>query len=183
MTMISRRFGQGILIAVLAAGIAPAAVADKKKVTIKAFFGRFTGKAITKFSAAEYYGLKNRDTDVTIADTGNGSFRLSWKTIRYRKNRSDKVAETVMNYAPAETKGLWRAKESGDILAGKTMSWARIQGRALMVYVAGIRKETGRLHVSIYSRRLAPAGLYLQFRRIEEGRPVRFIEALLKRAK
>lgn len=182
MTMNSGRLTRGFLIALLVAGVGPAAAADKKKVTIKAFFGHFTGKAITKFSAAEYYGLKNRDTDVTIADTGSGSFRLAWKTIRYRK-KGDKIAKTVMNFTPAETKGLWRAKESGDMLAGKVMAWARIDGRSLMVYVAGIRKETGRLHVSIYNRRLAPAGLYLQFRRIEEGRPVRFIEALLKRTK
>ena len=107
-------------------------------------------------------------------------FRLMWKTIRRRK-KGDKIAKTIMTFTPAESTGLWRARESGDMLAGKFMAWARIEGRALMVYVAGIRKETGRFHLAIYSRRLAPAGLYLQFRRIEEGRPVRFVEALLKR--
>lgn len=170
----------GLWMTVALVALPTAAVA--KTPTIKAFFGHFAGKGITKSSAAEYYGLNNRDMDVTIADTGNGGFRVSWKTIRRRK-KGAKKASTVMNFIPAETKGLWRAKKSGDMLAGKRMAWARIEGRALLVYVAGIRKQTGRLHLSIYSRRLAPAGLYLQFRRIEEGRPVRFVEALLKRTR
>lgn len=167
---------------VLMSAVAAAAPlsAAPKKVTIKAFFGHFKGRGITKSSAAEYYGLSNRDMDVTIADAGAGAFRVQWTTIR-RRRKGLKKASTVMTFSPTDNPLLWRAQGSGDIISGKRMAWARIEGRALLIYVAGIRKQTGRLHVSIYSRRLAPAGLYLQFRRIEEGRPVRFVEALLRR--
>ena len=179
--MIKRCMTPLLVLVAACASVAPIAAAQKK-VTIKTFFGRFAGKGITKSSAAEYYGLRNRDMDVVIADAGNGAFRVKWTTIRRRK-RGDKKASTVMTFAPTANSLLWRAQGSGDMLAGKAMAWARIEGRSLLIYVAGIRKQTGRLHVSIYSRRLAPAGLYLQFRRMEEGRPVRFVEALLKRVK
>lgn len=190
--MINIRRGIAVLGCVMAAALTPAAAAAQskdapsKEPPLSAFFGTFTGKGITKASAAQYYGLRNRDLNVVITDDGAGGFRLTWTTIR-RRTAGIKRGTTMMNFkpvaAPKDAARLWRAEENGDVLLGKPFAWARIQRRALIVYVMGIDRVSGRMSLSIYSRRLAPSGLFLQYRRVREGRSVRLVEALLKRAK
>lgn len=176
--------GAAALTAASLALLAPAAGAEKKHAPLEKFFGYYVGKGVTKSSRADYYGLRNRDLNVSISAHGEGGFRIVWQTIRPRRGRKPKVNRTEHVFVPTGRARLWRSTSNGDPLADAngTVTWARIDGRSLIVYVMGLLRETGRVQISVYRRRLAPKGLYLQFRRIVEGRSDRFVEALLNRA-
>jgi len=68
--------------------------------------------------------------------------------------------------------GLYRAADSGDPIAGQEMSWARIRGATLTVYLMGIDPD-GTYELQRYDRTVGPGGMQLTFTRERDGEKVR----------
>ena len=156
---------------------------EKVRVTIKDFYGRYAGRGVTKSHGAQHYGLANRDLDVQIEAAPNNGFKLTWTTIRRKRNKAKRQTTQTVEFVPAGSPNRWKAKDSGELLSGKPVVWARLAGARLFVYVVTTEPKSGRFHAAVYVRELVQDGMQLRFRRVRDGAPARAVIAYLKRVK
>jgi hypothetical protein len=156
---------------------------EKVGVSIKDFYGRFAGRGVTKSHGALHYGLTDRDLDVRIEAAPNNGFKLTWTTIRRKRNKAKRLTTQTVEFVPAGTPNRWTSKDSGQLLSGKPVIWARLAGARLFVYVVTTDAKTGRFHAAVYVRELVQDGMQLRFRRVRDGAPARAVIAFLRRVK
>lgn len=148
---------------------------------IAAFFGRFTGSGIAAGEDADYIGVTQRDLDVEFSAQGSG-FRASWTTVLRqggtRGNPDVRRRATVLNFVPMERAGQFRAVESGNLLSGQPVTWARIRGTTLYVYEINLLDD-GRWDVQTYARTLSGSGMQLQYTRLVDGERLRTVRGRL----
>lgn len=148
---------------------------------IAAFFGRFSGSGLAAGEDADYLGVTQRDIDVEIAASGNG-FRASWTTVLRQGgapgNPNIRRRATALNFVPMDRPGQYRAVESGSLLSGQPVSWARIRGQTLYIYELNLT-EDGRWDVQTYARTLSGAGMQLQYTRLVDGERMRIVRGRL----
>lgn len=156
----------------------PAAAADLK---IEAFYGVWSGTAMTENSFNLAVPVVQRDLDVTIrAGAAPGSFTVSWTTVQ--NNAGANVTDTqfkkatTYNYVPAGN-GRWKAQESVDPMQGG-YSWARIANKTLVVYVISV-DQTGALLWQKYNRTLGGSGMNLTFQSRRDGDKGRIVRGTL----
>jgi len=153
--------------------------------TIKDFEGHFTGKGTTRVKQpAGSIAARDRDLDVVIIAGSDGGFSLSWKTVylyRWTRSETSKRRFSSLTFKPTGKTGIWRAARSGDPLAGRAMVWARLAGKVLSVYVVAADPEGG-LTTAIYQRTLTDKGMQLRFVSLRDGKPLRSVNAVLRRA-
>ena len=170
------------LVAAFALLFAGAAAAE----TIKDFEGHFVGMGVTRVKQPTgSIAARDRDLDVVIIAGADGGFSLSWKTVylyRWTKSEKSKKRFSTLTFKPTDKKNVWRAVRSGDPLKGRAMVWARIDGKVLKVYVIAA-DPAGGLATAIYERRITKQGMQLRFLSTRDGRPVRSVNAVLRRAK
>jgi hypothetical protein len=152
-------------------------------ITIKNFYGRFVGRGVTKSHGAKHFGLADRDLDVVIEAAAKGGFKLTWTTIRRRKGKAKRTSTQTIDFVPMSQPKRWKAKNSGDLLAGQPVIWARLAEARLYVYVIVTNPKTGRFQAAVYVRELIEDGMQLRFRRVRDGAPARAVVAYLKRVK
>jgi hypothetical protein len=170
------------VVAAMVMVLAGAAAAE----TIKDFEGHYVGMGITRVKQPTgSVAARDRDLDVVIIAGKDGGFSLSWKTVylyRWTKSEKSKKHFSSLTFVPTDTKNVWRAKRSGDPLKGRAMIWARLEGKVLSVYVVAADPEGG-LATAIYERTLTPTGMQLRFVSQRDGKQVRSVNAVLRRAK
>src|SRR5262249_39262194 len=116
-----------------------------RDLSIKAFFGTFTGTGLAKTEDSTYFGVTVRDLDVKIEGLGADGFQTKWTAVirsggdpaRPRVRRR----EAVLQFTPVPGKSelrLYRGTESGDPLDGKLMAWARINRNTLLIHILQI---------------------------------------------
>lgn len=163
-----------------------ATLARAEDLPITAFYGRYQGSAVARTEDSRHIGFDVRDLDVTMAAKGGG-FEVAWTTvIRPPANapsaQPQRRAETLL-FEPTGEPGLFRASAPADALRGEPLSWARIEGRTLTIYVMNINRR-GLYEMLSYARTLTADGnLQLLFTRIRDGERVRKVTATLKRVK
>ena len=153
------------------------------EVSIADFFGRYTGSGLSKTEDANFLGFEMRDLDVTIAPAGDG-FSVAWTTLR-RKGPDQpkeyvKRASREMTFLPTGQPDIFRPVAQGDPLAAGEVSWARIEGRTLFVYVMTV-SERGIYEIQTYARTLGARNLKLVFTRVRDGERVRKVTGKLRR--
>ncbi len=166
-----------VLAVLLLVGAWPAA-ADS--LPIDAFYGRWEGMAMgkslttsSKGKVALEYGA--RDLDVTIAETEKG-FSVTWSTVRRASNNSADgqlrrnlttarfIRASPTTFEPEVTRGIG---------AGRSHTWARLEGRSLIVYVFEI-DAAGVYELARYARTISASGVMdLRFTRTRDGKIVR----------
>jgi hypothetical protein len=170
------------LVAAFALLFAGAAAAE----TIKDFEGHYVGIGVTRVTQQKgSVAARDRDLDVVVIAGKDGGFSLSWKTVylyRWTKSEKSKRRFSSLTFVPADKKNVWRAKRSGDPLAGRAMIWARLEGKVLSVYVVAA-DPAGGLATAIYERTLTKTGMLLRFTSRHNGKVVRTVNAELRRAK
>ena len=164
---------------VVAAG---AAAAQDRNRPIDAFFGTFSGGAIAENEDSIYFAVTARDTDVTIRPEGKG-FSVNWTSVIRRggdpKKPDVRRKSTTKAFAPTGTAGLYRAAgKLADPLEGDELSWARIKGSTLTVYLMVI-DSAGAYQLQRYDRTLSPTGMQLTFTRVKDGERVRTVKGRL----
>lgn len=167
------------LVLALAALAAPPVAAED--LPIKAFFGTWSGSAIANNRDSLYFGVTVRDIDVTIAPTAGG-FHIVWTTVLRRGGTRDnpkiRRKSTSLTFTPSANKGVYSATDAAAPKGGRNITWARLAGNTLTVYLMDIDAK-GRYAISSYARTLAGATMELKFRLIKDGDPVRLVKGKL----
>ena len=152
---------------------------------VEPFFGDFVGRSISLHQE----GLSERDISVSIQPSGNKEFLLKWTTITHKADGRTKHKSYAIIFQPsgranifssAMRKDVFGHKSPLDPLKGDPFVWARIDGKALIVY-ALIITDSGGYEMQEYTRTLSEKGLDLRFTRIRNGKPQRTITGTLER--
>lgn len=179
MGLASRNFAIGLLALLLSWGGAAAWAAEP--LSIKAFYGKFTGSGIAKNADSLYFGVTERDFDVTIEPNGSG-FSVAWTTVSHQGGDPNKPKtkrqHNKIDFVPSGVPNQWRATEQPDPMSGKPYAWARVEGTSLIVYVLTIDAE-GRYEVQRYDRTFNGPTLELTFVDTTDGQPVRTVKGRL----
>ncbi len=149
--------------------------------SLEPFLGDWTGIAITENvgeTAGDQSDYTLRDLDVSIAETAEG-LELTWTT-HFRGNGSRKK-KTATIALTKTAPGVFRQDGTGDVLAGDSAVWARVEGRSLVVYLLEVDPK-GVYHLSRYERRvLSGGGMVLSFKRVQDGKTTRLVTGELVR--
>lgn len=160
---------------------AHAAAAQERDLSIRAFYGNWTGSAISESAVSVTFAVTIRDLDVTIAETATG-FRLSWTTVlRQRGDPETPTAQrksSVLDFVAGGRPGVWAGAANTDPLASGSYAWAHIEGQTLSVNILSIAKD-GTYAMQVYERTVVPQGMELTFKRIVAGETVRTVDGKL----
>ena len=155
--------------------VALAASAGAADLSIRAFFGTFSGGAVSEIADSVYFATTARDTDVVIRPAGEG-FMVTWTSVIRQGGVPGKPnvrrKSTTKRFVPAKQPGLWRASDSADPIDGGEFGWARIKGTSLIVYLMVI-DDKGAYQIQRYERALSGLGMALTFTRHRDGEKVR----------
>ncbi len=155
--------------------------ATAQDVPIEAFYGQFQGSGIAENEDSLYFGVTVRDVDVKIGPLDQG-FYVEWTSvirsggdpdnpdIRRRTSRAD--------FAPGDRPGVFPAQDTGNLLAGEPVIWARIANQTLTIHVIAMADDGG-YQVQSYDRTLTGNGMELKFISIRDGEAVRQVSARL----
>ncbi len=152
--------------------------------SIESFYGAYEGQSISISDDS----ISKRDLAIAIVPRKNG-FNLTWTTVTYvdkpsgvRKTYSiDFVATRHQNlYASAMRTDMFGNRVPLNPLEGDPFVWAALNGKTLSVYALLIT-PTGGYEMQIYHRTLTSQGLRLEFSRIRDGTPQKFIAGTLVR--
>ena len=178
------RLGRLALLLILTVTSASAAYqAYAEGAPIEAFFGRYTGHAIS--STEE--GLSKRDLNVRIKDAGGGKFSVDWMTFTRRSDGRRKRKSYSITFRPTPRQDIFASAMGRDMfgnavpldpMKGDPYVWARIKGETLTVYALIITDE-GSYELQVYDRTLTEQGLDLRFQRFRDGEKLRLITGTL----
>ena len=177
MTRTALCFLIGLLGAVFSA--LPAAVA--KDLSIKAFYGKFSGGGIAHNADSEYFAMTTRDFDVVIKPE-DGGVRIDWTSVirrggdplnpKIRRRKSSKLLRATAK------PNVFHGSKSGNPLKGEELCWARIDGTTLTVFLMTV-SESGIYELQQYDRTLSGTGMRLLFRSWRDGDRVRSVSGRL----
>lgn len=140
-------------------------------VNISAFYGKWSGSAISESNISVNFRLTARDMDVEVRPRDQG-FTVLWTTVlRQRGNPNDPTAErrsTELTFEPTNRPNVWRAVGSNDPLVDERFAWARLNKQTLTVHSMVIRNDGG-YDLQVYDRTLKPTGMDLEFTAYRDG--------------
>jgi hypothetical protein len=167
------------ILAVLVALLAAAGAGAQEALPLEAFFGRWDGSAIGKRVEETTVGYGVRDLDVRISGTAEG-FEITWVTvIRAQDAGADAQRRATTARFVRASPSTWEAEGADGPGAGRSHSWARLEGRSLNVYVLEIDGR-GIYQMSRYERTISSSGVMgLRFTRIRDGTTVRRVTGSL----
>ena len=170
----------------LAASLAFPATASAQKgpISIGHFYGTFSGGGVAENEDSIYFAVTARDFDVVIGPA-EGGFKVSWTSVIRgggdANNPKKRKKATSRTFVAGTQPGLFTGTTSGDPLAGKELSWARIKENVLIVYLMVIGKD-GAYQLQRYDRKLVGTGMDLTFTRLKDGEKVRTVKGRLVKA-
>jgi hypothetical protein len=169
-----------IIPAVFMLGLAHAAQAQTT-LSIKAFFGAYSGTGVAENKDSVFFGVSERDFDVVIHPEGAG-FSLAWTTIVHEggdpakpkiKRKQDQVS-----FVPGPAPETWRTAAEPDPFSGNPVIWARVERTTLIVNVLTIDPQ-GRAELQRYARTISGGGMDLVFTAYRDGERVRTVKGKL----
>lgn len=156
------------------------ALGAEPKITIKDFYGTYVGVGATR---SRGIAQRDRAASLEIAPADDG-FRIEWSTTIDKGSKENKRTNSEsLTFRPSGRPGRWRAVESGDPFNRGFISWARLEGRNLFVYVFAVDPKSGELTAAIWRRTLTSKGLRVRYDRIRDARRVRGAFAWTRRKK
>ena len=158
-----------------------AATAQERDLSIRAFYGKWIGSAISESTVSVTFPVTVRDLDVTVVETAAG-FRLEWTTVLRQRgdpeNPSVQRKSSGLDFVASGRPGVWSAVGNTDPLASGEYAWTHIKGQTLSVNILTIAKD-GTYAMQVYDRTVSPQGMQLVFKRIVDGRIVRTVDGKL----
>lgn len=149
---------------------------------IQAFFGSFSGSGLAETEGSAYFGVTLRDLDVKISAAPGDGFVIAWTTVlRQGGNPAQpnvRKRAASLTFVPGPRPGQFRGADSGDPLAGKPLSWARIERNTLFIYEMAVLPD-GRYDLQTYSRTLSGNGMQLVYNRVTDGERMRTVKGRL----
>ncbi len=155
--------------------------AAARDISIKAFYGKWGGSAVSNNRDSLYFGVTVRDMDVTVREAAGG-FRIDWTTVMRRGGtpRRPKIRRktTSLTFVGRGRPGQYLATDLDKGEGGMRHSWARIAGNTLTIYIFDVDAR-GLYELSSYARTLSGSGMDLAFKLIKDGEPVRVVKGKL----
>ncbi len=174
-----------VLVVAASVALSAPASAQKRALTIGHFFGTFSGGGVAENEDSIYFAVTARDFDVVIGpgpSSAKGGFTVTWTSVIRGGGDVDnprvRKKSTTRTFVAGSDPGVYTGATSGDPLSGKEMSWARIKGNALIVYLMVVDKE-GAYQLQRYERKLSGTGMELTFTRLKDGEKVRTVKGRL----
>ena len=147
------------------------------------FYGQFTGVGIADSGALETSDISHRDLAVVIEPADDG-FKLTWTTYFVSSGENADVSlkekSASLTFTPTDDKDRFDAVGTGDPLAGKPATWARIEGDSIIVNSVQVKPD-GSYDLTSYIRTLTADGLDVTFIRFKDGNVTRRVRADLTR--
>mgnify|MGYP003662177202 CR=1 FL=1 len=134
------------------------------------FLGKFEGHVDTEEG--------ERDLTVEIVEEKRG-FRVNWEKERVYSVWFVKTERPGI-YRSAVKPNAFGGYVPVDPMKGEPYSWVQIKGESMTMYALVVRDDGG-YDMLAYKRRLTETGMHLSFSRVRDGKPLRGIEADLKR--
>lgn len=143
----------------------------QSSLNITAFYGMWSGSAISESNISVNFRLTARDMDVEIRPD-DGGFRVVWTTIlRQRGDPNNPTIErrsTELRFEPTNKPNVWRAVGASDPMTDDPYAWAHISGQTLTINTMVIRDDGG-YDMQVYERTLKATGMDLQFTAFRDG--------------
>ena len=159
---------------------APGAAA--KDLSVKAFYGTWSGSGIANSKDSLYFGITMRDLDVTVHPADNNGFTVEWTTVLRQGGTPDnpdvRRKTASITFVPTDNPRRFEAVDRKDPLGEQGYCWARIEDRTLTVYVMAIAPD-GNYALQSYARTISGAGMDLKFTRVSEGEAARSVTGKL----
>ncbi|MEQ8707815.1 MAG: hypothetical protein RIC36_02405 [Rhodospirillales bacterium] len=144
------------------------------------FLGKFEGHVDTEEG--------ERDLTVEIIEEKRG-FRVNWSARILKSDGRERERAYSVWFVKTERPGIYRSAVKPnafggyvpvDPMKGEPYSWVQIVDQAMTMYALVVRDDGGYDMLS-YRRELTDTGMHLSFSRVRDGKPLRGIEADLKR--
>ncbi|MCW5751502.1 MAG: hypothetical protein KIT81_10190 [Alphaproteobacteria bacterium] len=136
-----------------------------------AFFGRWSGNAISESETSIYFQLTARDLDVSIQPAEGGGFRIAWTTVTRQRGdpRNPRIERksSEITFLPAGRPNVWRQANPADPIEAP-YAWAAIRGNTLSVTQIAIGEDGG-YELQVYNRTLTGGVMELGFSRFRDG--------------
>ena len=151
---------------------------------IHSFYGAYEGESISVSDE----NLGKRDLAIAIVPRGNG-FNLTWTTITYADGAAAARKTYSIDFVPTRRPDIYASAMRTDMfgnrvplnpLEGDPFVWATVRGKTLTVYALMITPAGG-YEMQTYHRTLTDHGMRLEFSRVRNGIPQRFITGMLVR--
>jgi len=166
-------------------GLLMFATSGTAEISIKAFAGVWEGNAVSRSATSVTFPITSRDLDVEIRPSSDGGFSIVWRTLQRQKgspNAPETVEkETTRIYMPSRDGKIWTAKNMDYPFDGGTVSWAALEGQALVVYSMAVRADGG-YDMLIYRRILTGLNMKLEFKALRNGEVRRTASGTLVKA-
>lgn len=166
---------------VLTVALALAPDAGAKDLSIKAFYGAYSGSGIANTKDSLYFGITMRDLDVAIRPQGQG-FRVQWTTVLRQGGTPDnprvRRKSSAIDFLPTTNPRRFMSAGRTNPLSPNGLAWARLKDRTLTVYVLVI-KDNGKYTLQSYARTVSGSGMDLKFTRIKDGAATRSVTGKL----
>ena len=125
-----------VLLVAASLAFSAAASAQKRTLSISHFYGKFSGGGVAENEDSIYFAVTARDFDVVIGPAAGG-FKVSWTSVIRGggdvNNPRKRKKGTSRTFVAGARPGMFNGTTSGDPLAGKELSWARINDFGLFV--------------------------------------------------
>lgn len=151
---------------------------------IESFYGSYEGTSISATNG----DLGKRDLAITIVPRKKG-FNLTWTTVTHSEDLSAQRKTYSIDFVPTQRCVIYASAMRTDMfgnrvplnpLEGDPFVWATIRDKTLSVYALMITPAGG-YEMQTYHRTLTEQGMYLEFSRVRDGVPLRFITGELRR--
>jgi len=165
----------------LAIFLAAAGSAAAQDLSIKAFYGHYSGGGIAETPGSLYFDVTARDLDVVI-EAAAGGVRIAWTTVLRTGDdpNNPKVVKksTEITFSATDKPNYFIENRNANAFDGAPLSWARIEDHTLTTYTFVI-EDDGIYGLSAYARTIGASGMELLFSSIRDGQPVRRVKARL----
>ncbi len=155
--------------------------ATAQPLPIDAFYGQFQGSGVAENDDSLYFGVTVRDVDVRIGPRDQG-FYVEWTSVIRSGGDPDnpqiRRRTSRVDFQPGDRPGIFPASDSGELLAGEPVIWARVADQTLTIHVIALGDDGG-YRIQTYDRTLTGNGMELRFKSIRDGEPVRLVSARL----
>ncbi len=129
------------------------------------FFGSYTGFGMATDRTGPVFRTE-RDLRLVIGPLEGGGFEIAWSTIKRKGSNPTSLvseeSEHAAQFRPSDKPGVFLGINSGTVLGEAPITWARLQGNALVVYSMEV-DENGVAELHVYQRMLTAKGLELFF--------------------
>lgn len=147
------------------------------------FFGFYLGFGMATDGTGPNFRTE-RDLRLTIGPLEGGGFEIVWSTVKQKGSKPGSLvseeSEHTAQFRPSDKPGVFLGVNSGTLFGEAPITWARLEGDALVVYSMDV-DESGVAELHVYQRMLTAKGLELFFTATRDNIETRSVRGSYRR--